>query len=238
MERRFDHQLDDLKQELLRMSAAVEESIELAIRALVERNERLIQAVLEGGKRIDDWETRIEEACLTLLATQGPVARDLRLIATMIKVNADLERINDHAVNIAQRVEVLNRLPLLKPLIDIPRMAEMAERMVKDALNAFVNRDVGMARDVARRDDQIDLLRDQVFRELLTYMHAVGSPDTIDRATYLILISRDLERIGDLASDIAENAFFLVRGKIVRHQKEKWWGEEDAKPGGVPSRGE
>jgi len=231
MERHFDQQLDEVKGELLKMGAAVEESIDQAVRALVERDEGLIQTVLEGGKRIDDWEIRIEEECLTLLATQGPVASDLRLIATMIKINEDLERINDHAVNIVQRAEAVNRMPLLKPLIDIPRMAELAQAMVKDSLDAFVQRDTELARGVAQRDEEVDQFRDQIFRELLTYMHATGQPDTVDRAIYLILVSRDLERIGDHASAIAENVTYLVEGRIVRHRKEEWWQEGEAVEG-------
>ncbi|MBT4499780.1 MAG: phosphate signaling complex protein PhoU [Gemmatimonadetes bacterium] len=231
MERHFDQQLDEVKGELLKMGAAVEESIDQAVRALVDRDEKLIQTVLEGGKRIDAWEIQIEEACLTLLATQGPVARDLRLIATMIKINEDLERINDHAVNIVQRAEALNRMPLLKPLIDIPRMAELAQSMVKDGLDAFVQRDVELAREVAQRDEEVDQLRDQIFRELLTYMHATGQPDTVDRAIYLILVSRDLERVGGHASDIVENVTYMVEGRIVRHRKEEWWNEESGREG-------
>ena len=185
--------------------------------------------MLEGGKKIDDWEIGIEEACLKVFATQGPMASDLRLLACMLKINEDLERINDEAVNIVQRAEVLNKLPLLKPLIDIPRMSELAQSMVKDALDAFVRRDVDLARDVGQRDEELDLLRDQIFRELLTYMHAPSiGPDTIDRGIYLILVSRHLERIGDHASNIAENVAFLVEGRIVRHQKEEWWEEKDS----------
>lgn len=226
MERHFDQQLDALKKELLKMGAAVEESIDQAVRSLVERDDDLIRTVLDGGKRIDDWEIQIEEECLRLLATQGPVASDMRMIATVIKINEDLERINDHAVNIAQRAQALNRVPLLKPLIDIPRMSALAQSMVKDGLDAFVQRDVALCRRVARRDEEVDLLRDQIFRELLTYMHTPGQPDTVDRAIYLILVSRDLERIGDHASDIVENVCYMVEGRIVRHQKEKWWNEE------------
>ncbi|MEW6750368.1 MAG: phosphate signaling complex protein PhoU [Candidatus Latescibacterota bacterium] len=228
MERHFDQQLNDLKQQLLRMGAAVEESIEQAVKALVERDGDLVRAVLEGGKRIDEWEIHIEEECLKLLATFAPVAGDLRLLATVIKINEDLERINDHAVNIVQRAEALNRMPLLKPLIDIPRMAELAQSMVKDALDAFVSRDVEMCRAVARRDEEVDRLRNQVFRELLTYMHTPEQPDTVDRAIYLLLVSRDLERIGDHASDIAENVCYMVEGRIVRHRKESWWDETRA----------
>ena len=224
MERRFDQQLDDLKDDLLKMGAAVEESIEQAVEALVSRDDELIKVVLEGGKRIDDWEIRIQETCLRLLATQGPVASDLRLLACMMKVNDDLERINDQSVNIVQRAEVLNTMPLLKPLIDIPRMAELARSMVKDALDAFVQRDVVLARDVGQRDEDLDQLRDDIFRELRIYMHGPNNgPDTIDRGIYLILVSRHLERMGDHASNIVENVAYLVEGRIVRHQKQEWW---------------
>jgi phosphate transport system protein len=227
MERRFDQQLDDLKDDLLKMGAAVEESIEQAVEALVSRDDELIKVVLEGGKRIDDWEIGIQETCLRLLATQGPVASDLRLVACMMKVNDDLERINDQSVNIVQRAEVLNTMPLLKPLIDIPRMAELARSMVKDALDAFVQRDVVLARDVGQRDEELDQLRDDIFRELRIYMHGPNAePDTIDRGIYLILVSRHLERMGDHASNIVENVAYLVEGRIVRHQKEEWWKRE------------
>ena len=226
MERKFDQQLSDLKQDLLKMGGEVEESIALAMQALVERDNSLVDMVISGGKRIDDWEIRIEEACLTLIATQGPVASDLRLLTTMMKINDDLERINDQAVNIVQRAQVLNTMPLLKPLIDIPRMGELAQSMVKDALDAFVRRDVNLAKDVGKRDEKLDLFRDQIFRELIAYIHEVtGKPDSVDQAIYLILVSRHLERIGDNSSNIAENVSYLVDGHIVRHQKEEWWQE-------------
>ena len=227
MERQFDQRLDDLKQQLLKLGGAVEESIEQAIHSLVERDDDLIRAVIEGGKKIDEWEILIEEECLKLLATQQPVASDLRLIATIIKINIDLERINDQAVNIAQCAQVLNQMPRLKPLIDIPRMAELAQSMLKDGLDAFVKRDVALAREVAKRDEQLDLLRDQIFRELLTYMHLISQPDTVERAIYLVLVSRHLERIGDNTSNIAENVTYMVEGRIVRHQKEDWWRENE-----------
>ena len=226
MERRFDQQLDDLKQQLLRMGGAVEESIAQAVQSLVGRDDELIKVVLGGGKKIDDWEITIEETCLKMLATQGPVANDLRLLACMMKVNYDLERINDQAINIAQRAEILNTMPPLMPLIDIPRMSELAQGMVKDALDAFVRRDVDLARDVGRRDEDLDLLYDHIFRELLTCMYAAATgPATIDRGIYLILVVRHLERVGDHASNIAENVAYLVEGRIVRHQKEEWWEE-------------
>ena len=231
MERKLDQRLDDLKGELLKMGAAVEESIAQSIQALTERDDDMVQTVIEGGHRIDAWEVRIEEECLQLLATQQPVASDLRLLATIMKINYDLERINDQAVNIVQRAEELNKMPLLKPLIDIPRMAELAQSMVKDALDAFVRRDAELAREVCQRDEQVDQLRDQIFRELLTYLHIMTQPDTVDRAIYLILVSRHLERMGDHSSNIAENVTFLVEGRIVRHQKEQWWGEVDEDAG-------
>ncbi len=226
MERTLDQHLEHLKGELLKMGGAVEDSIAQAVRSLVDRDNDLAEEVLKGGDRIDDWEIQIEEECLKLLAVQHPVASDLRLIATVMKINYDLERINDQAVNIVEGALVLNRMPLLKPLIDIPRMAELAQGMVKDALDAFVNQNVALANDVRRRDDIVDGLRDQIFRELLTYLHGKLEQDVIDRAIHLILVSRHLERMGDHASNISENVVYLVQGRIVRHQKEALWQEE------------
>ncbi len=219
MERQLDHQLDELRGEFLRMGAAVEASIAQAIRSLTERSDEVAREAIASNDVIDAWEVEIEEKILTLLATHQPVARDLRLVATMMKINYDLERMNDQAVNIAQRALELNRLPLLKPLIDIPRMADVAQGMVKDALDAFVKLDPELARQVCRRDDELDLLRDQIFRELLTYMRG-GQPDTVDRAIHLILVSRHLERIGDHSANISENTVFLAEGRIIRHQKD------------------
>ncbi len=225
MERTLDQHLDHLKGELLKMGSAVEESIEQAVQSLVERDNHLADEVEEGGHHIDDWEVAIEEECLKLLAMQQPVAGDLRLVASMIKINYDLERINDQAVNIAQRARLLNQIPQLKPLIDIPRMAVLAQGMVRDALDAFVNRDVELANKVRKTDDIMDALRDQIFRELLTYLNT-GMSSTVDQAILLILVSRHLERIGDHSSNIAENVVYLVQGRIVRHQKEELRAEE------------
>ena len=220
MERTLDQHLDHLKGELLKMGSAVEESIEQAVQSLVERDNHLADVVEESGHHIDDWEVAIEEECLKLLAVQQPVASDLRLVASMIKINYDLERINDQAVNISQRARLLNQMPQLKPLIDIPRMAVLARGMVRDALDAFVNRDVELANKVRKIDDTMDALRDQIFRELLTYLNT-GMSATVDQAILLILVSRHLERIGDHSSNIAENVVYLVQGRIVRHQKEE-----------------
>ena len=220
MERTLDQHLDHLKSELLKMGSAVEESIEQAVQSLVERDNHLADVVEEGGHHIDTWEVAIEEESLKLLAVHQPVAGDLRLMAGIMKINYDLERINDQAVNIAQRARLLNRMPQLKPLIDIPRMAVLARGMVRDALDAFVNRDVELANKVRKIDDTMDALRDQIFRELLTYLNT-GMSSTVDQAILLILVSRHLERIGDHSSNIAENVVYLVQGRIVRHQKEE-----------------
>lgn len=227
MERTLDQHLDHLKSELLKMSSAVEESIEQAVQSLVDRDNRLADVVEEGGHHIDEWEVAIEEECLKLLAVQQPVASDLRLVAGIMKINYDLERINDQAVNIAQRARLLNQMPQLKPLIDIPRMAELARRMVKNALDAFVHRDVALANEVRRIDDTMDALRDQIFRELLTYLNT-GVPATVEQGILLILVSRHLERIGDHSSNIAENVVYLVQGHIVRHQQEKLREESES----------
>jgi phosphate transport system protein len=162
-------------------------------------------------------EVAVEEEAISMFALRQPVANDLRMIAAVIKANTDLERINDQAVNIAGRARTLNRLPLLKPLIDLPRMSEIARWMVKNALDAFVTQNADLANRVRCRDDELDSLKDQLFRELLTYM--MVDPSTIDRAIHLILISRHLERIGDHACNIAEDVVYVVQGRIVRHRK-------------------
>ena len=162
------------------MGGLVEERVHRAVHALVHRDEAEAQRVIATDKDINDLQIAIDDRCLRLLATQAPLAVDLRLITSAMKINADLERVGDQAVNIAESVLVLIPQPPLKPLIDIPRMAEIAERMVRDALDAFVKRDAELARDVLRRDDEVDELKDQVFRELLTYMMA--DPGTIQRA--------------------------------------------------------
>ena len=226
LERKFDQQLDDLKTELLAMGGAVEKSVEQALYALVERDDQTVNDVLKGGVEIDEWEIQVEEQTLTLLATHAPVAKDLRLLTTVLKINDDLERINDQSVNIAQRAAVLNKMPLLKPLIDIPGMADIARGMVRDALDAFVRNDVNLARIVGEKDEKLDDFRDRIFRELVVFMtDSKDQVDVVDRAIQLILISRHFERIGDHASNIAENVVYAVEGRIVRHRKEKWWME-------------
>ena len=170
MERLFDEELTKLKERLLRMAGLVEEAIERAIEALKEQREDLAGEVFQHEAEINALDVEIDETCLRLLALRQPMAGDLRFITSAMKIGVDLERMGDLAVNIAEQALELAKLPLLKPLIDIPRMAEMAQAMVRDSLNAFVNRDDALAQDVCCRDDEVDALNHQIFRELLTYM--------------------------------------------------------------------
>jgi phosphate transport system protein len=211
----FEEELQTLKNRLLTMGALVEERAHQSVRSLVNRNQEAAEHIIASDKEVNDLQIDIDDRCLKLLATQTPLASDLRLITSAMKINADLERIGDQAVNIAENVIKLLPQPPLKPLIDIPRMAEIAQQMTRDALDSFVKRDATLARDVLKRDDEVDNLKDQVFRELLTYMMA--DPGTIQRALALILISRNLERIADHATNIAEDVIFLVEAKDVRH---------------------
>jgi len=211
----FEAELQNLRNQLLTMGGMVEERVHRAVHALVHRSEEDAKRIIASDKEVNDLQMDVDNRCLKLLATQTPLAVDLRLITSAMKINADLERIGDQAVNVAESVLVLIPQPPLKPLIDIPRMAGIAEKMIRDALDAFVKRDAELARDVLRRDDEVDELKDQVFRELLTYMMA--DPGTIQRALSLILISRNLERIADHATNIAEDVIFIAEAKDVRH---------------------
>ncbi|MFH1006322.1 MAG: phosphate signaling complex protein PhoU [Candidatus Latescibacterota bacterium] len=219
-ERHFDQELGELKASLLRMAGLVEKSIAEAVRALVERDDALAEKVIREDARIDEMEVAIEETCLRELALRQPIAVDLRFITSAIKINSDLERMADQAVNISESALELIKEPLLKPLVDIPRMSELAQSMVKESLDAFIHRDVALARKVCDRDDEMDHLRDQVFRELLTYM--MQDPKTINRAVHLILVARNLERISDLATNVGEDVVYFVQGKVIRHGVHEW----------------
>ena len=215
MERHFHEQLQDLKETLFKMAATVETSIAKAIDALVERDNKLADKVIKMDENINKLEIKIDDLCLKLLALQQPMAVDLRFITSAMKINNDLERIGDHAVNIAERARILNEQELVKPLIDLPRMAQIAQSMVKDSLDSFINGNVEKARAVCVRDDEVDQLDDQLFRELLTYM--ISDAKTISRALNLILISKNLERIADLSTNIAEEVIFIYKAKIIKH---------------------
>ena len=197
------------------MASLVEKAIYNAVQSLVEKNSELARKTFEGEDRINRMEIDIEDMCLKLLALRQPMAVDLRFITSAMKIVTDLERMGDQAVNIAQRAIPLNQEPQLKPYIDIPRMAEIAQTMVKDVLNAFVNGNSKLARSVCERDDLVDGLNDQVFRELLTYM--ISDPTTIARAVHLIIVSRCLERIADHATNIAEDVIFMVDALVIKH---------------------
>jgi phosphate transport system protein len=214
-QRHFHDELDVLKQTLLAMGALVEDQIRRVMHALLERNDALAREVIERDQRVNAYDLEIDEKCVELLALHQPTAIDLRVIMTAIKIVTDLERIGDQAVNIAQRALELHREPQLKPYVDLPRMADKAQRMVKESLDAFVNRDTELARRVCAADAEVDALKEQIFRELLTFM--MQDPKTIPRAMRLILVSRFMERIADHATNIAEMVIYMVEGKLVRH---------------------
>jgi phosphate transport system protein len=215
MERHLDLELAALRDDLVRMAGLAEAAIGLAVKALVSRDAEMARQVIASDDAINTLEVEIDERCLRTMARYQPEAKDLRFLAMALKINNDLERMGDQAVNIAERTLELLKEPLLKPLIDIPRMAELAQRMVKDSLDAFVQQDVMRARGVCRQDDEVDSLDDQIFRELLTYM--MQDPRAITRAVHLILVSRHLERIADHATNIAEDVIYLAEGKTIKH---------------------
>lgn len=218
MERPFDEELKLLKEKLLDMASRAEEQIGLAVRGLKDRKQEMACEVLEKEEAINRFDIEIDDMAMRLLALRQPMATDLRFITSAMKIGSDLERIGDLAVNIAERTLELLKSPQLKPLIDIPRMAEMAQEMVRDALNAFVNRDADLAKNVCQRDDQVDQLNNQIFRELLTFMMADAT--TIPRAVDLILVGRHLERIADHATNIGEDVIYMVKGKTIKHHIE------------------
>jgi phosphate transport system protein len=215
----FETDLQALKNRLLNMGAMVEERVHGAIQALMERNLEGAEAIAHGDEEVNALQIEIDDRCLKLLALQQPMASDLRLITAAMKINADLERIGDQAVNIAEQAVRILAHPPLKPMIDLPRMAQIAEKMTRESLDAFVRKDAKLARAILARDDEVDQLKDQVFRVLLTYMMA--DPGTIERALGLILVSRHLERIADHATNIAEDVIFVVEAKDVRHHHEE-----------------
>ncbi|HVQ75272.1 MAG TPA: phosphate signaling complex protein PhoU [Candidatus Binatia bacterium] len=214
-QRHFHEELDALKQTVLAMGALVEDQIRRVMHALLDRDDALARAVIERDQRVNAYDIEIDEKSVELLALHQPAAIDLRVIMTAIKIVTDLERIGDQAVNIAQRALELHTEPQLKPYVDLPRMADKAQRMVKESLDAFVNRDTELARRVCAADAEVDALKEQIFRELLTFM--MQDPKTIPRAMRLILISRFMERIADHATNIAEMVIYMVEGKLVRH---------------------
>ena len=213
--RHFQEHLESLKTRLLEMGGLAEDRVRLAVRALVERDSAIVERVLVSDAAINQLHIEIDHRCFTLLALHQPMAVDLRAIVAAVKINTDLERVGDLAINIAEAVKRYMRHSPVKELIDIPRMADIAQRMLRDALDAYVRRDVVLAQAVLDEDDALDALKTQVFRELLTYM--LQDPSTIEPSLDLILISRHLERIGDHATNVAEDVIFMVSARDVRH---------------------
>ena len=216
-QRQFDKELDALKQRLLRMAGLAETMIDQAIQELLSRDEILASAIPKEEDEVNRLQIEIDEQVLTLLATRQPVATDLRFIVAATRINSELERIGDLVVNITENAAVLVKQPSLKPLIDIPRMATLARDMLRNSLNSFINGDAELARQVTLKDDEVDALKNQVLRELLTYM--IADPRAIERALNLILISRHLERIADHATNIAEDVIYMIKARDVRHPK-------------------
>jgi phosphate transport system protein len=213
--RHFQEELEQLKTRLLEMGGLAEEQVRLAVRALMERDRELVALALHGDEPINKLHIEIDGRCFTLLALQQPMAVDLRFIVSAVKINTDLERVGDLAINIAEAARRYCQHAPVKKLIDIPRMATIAQNMLRDSLDAFVRRDTELAQRVLNEDDKLDDLKTQIFRELLTYM--LQDPGTIEAALDLILISRHLERIGDHATNIAEDVIFMVSARDVRH---------------------
>ena len=214
-DRRYEEELKALHQQILEMGGFVEKQIVNAIAALVRRDSELARDTIARDHTANRMDVDIDELCIRLLALHQPAARDLRLITTGLKITTDLERIGDMAVNIGERVLELNEEPQLKPFIDIPQMADIAQRMLRQSLDAFVREDTELALKVCAEDDTIDALNNQLFRELLSYM--AENPSTVTRAARLLFVSKYLERIADHATNIAEMVVFMVKGTSIRH---------------------
>lgn len=219
MRKSFDQELAGLERKLLEMSSIVEAMIHEAVQSLAIQDLELAQKVIDRDTIVDGMEIAIEEDCMKLLALQSPLAADLRVVGTILKVVTDLERMADHAVNIAEITVRIGDEPLIKPLIDIPRMAEMAQKMVKDSLDAFVRRDVELSKGVIRRDDEVDRLYSMLFDELIGLVLAGEDVRRATQAINLLFAARYLERVADHATNISERIVYMVTGARVSHQK-------------------
>ena len=217
MQRHFELELRELQQKLLRLGGLAEDMLRRAIESVLNRNGELAQEVIDNDDEADALENEIEEYCIQLIALHQPAASDVRFLTMAMKINRDLERMADKAVDIAQRcLELMQNAPV-KPFIDLPRVAGIVQEMVKDSLDAFVNRDAVLAQEVRERDDQVDAIYDQTLRELLTYM--IERPELIRSGNSTLLLFRHLERIGDLAANIGEEVYYLVEGDVIRHPR-------------------
>ena len=219
MQRHFEEQMADLKHELLLMSGRAEAIICKALEALLRRDPALAEQCFSDDKTIDRMEIDIEEACIRLLALQQPLARDLRFITSALKISNDLERVADHAVNIAGCAQRLASQPEALPVADLPTLAEKSIGMLRDALDAFVRGDAEAARLLVRRDDEVDALNRQVFAELMRRM--IADPQQVERSMTLVLVGRNLERIADLATNVAEEVVFIAEARIIKHHTDE-----------------
>ena len=216
-DKRYEEELKKLREEILYMGGLVEDQIQKAVKTLVERDSELANVIIERDHEVNRLDVEIDDICIKLLALHQPAGRDLRFITTGLKITTDLERIGDMAVNICERALELNQEPQLKPYIDIPRMARVSQRMIRESLDAFVREDTDLALKVCKDDDEVDQLNAQIFRETLTFM--LENAQTISRATKIASVSKYLERIADHATNIAEMVIFMVKGKSIRHMK-------------------
>jgi len=212
---RLEEEINKLRKMLFEMASSAEEMIAKSIKALQENNMILAEEIIKSDDKVNEMEIEIDNQCIRILALFHPEAEDLRTVTMIMKINNDLERIGDHAVNIAEKVIYLADKPPVKPLIDIPKMAEKAIEMLQESLDSFVNKDAELAIQVCKKDDEVDALEPQIVRELITYM--ISDPQTIDRALTLIFIARALERVADLATNIAEDTYYIASGKILKH---------------------
>jgi len=215
MERHFVRDLEELKERLVWMGSLAERAVQQAVQSILDADERLARNVMEEEDAINEMQIEIDDRVMHLLALQQLMATDLRFVLAVARINADLERIADQAVNIAESAQRIVRHPRVKPYVDLPRMGHLAQDMVRDSLTAVVHKDVELARSILTRDDQVDHLRDQVFRELLTYM--MENSSLVFPAFDLILVAKNLERIADHATNIAEDVIYMVAGRDVRH---------------------
>jgi phosphate transport system protein len=216
-DKRYEEELKKLRDEILYMGGLVEDQIQKAVKSLVDRDSELAKVIIERDHEVNRLDVEIDEVCIRLLALHQPAGKDLRFITTGLKITTDLERIGDMAVNLCERAIELNLEPQLKPYIDIPRMARISQRMIRESLDAFVREDTDLALKVCKDDDEVDQLNAQIFRETLTFM--LENAQTISRATKISSVSKYLERIADHATNIAEMVIFMVKGKSIRHMK-------------------
>lgn len=218
--RHFTEELLRLKERLLEMGELATSRIDRAVSGLTSRDPVILDDVIQGDESINTLQIELDDRCFKLLALRQPMATDLRLIMSTTRITSDLERVGDLAVNVAEAAARYIQYPPVKPLIDLPKMSELAQQMLRDALSSFVSGEVTLASDVLKRDDALDDLKRQVFQDLLTYM--LNNPDLVAPALDLVLISRHLERVGDHATNIAEDIIFLVEGRDVRHQTSRF----------------